>query len=253
MIKLLWKLIIMIVKNRLLDFDCVIYQNDEWFKFSLDSVLLVNFVTLNLRCKRIMDLATGNAPIPMLLSYKTNAYIEGIELQKCIYELGVRSVLENNLSNKINLINGDVRNISKFYKSDSFDTVLCNPPYFKTASNGYFNDNEIKMLARHEVALNLDDVLSGARYLLKNGGNFAMVSRSERFIEIIDKMKKYNLEPKKVRFIYPKALKNSDLFLIEGFKNGKIGMKVLPALIIHNDDGTYTDEVRSMFSDKKLR
>ena len=102
------------VKNRLLNYDMVIYQNDDWFKFSLDSVLLVNFVTLNLRCKRIIDLATGNAPIPLLLSTRTKAKIDGIELQKCIYDLGVQSVLENNLDNQISLVCGDVRKISNY-------------------------------------------------------------------------------------------------------------------------------------------
>lgn len=239
----------MIKKNRLLDFDCVIYQNDEWFKFSLDSVLLANFVTLNLRGKKIMDLASGNAPIPMLLSYKTKALIYGIELQECVYDLGVKSVRENGLDDRINLICGDVREIKNYFASDSFDTVLCNPPYFKTNSDGFFNDNIVKMMARHEVTLCLDDVLSSARYLLKNGGNFAMVHRSERFIEIIELMKRYNLEPKKVQFIYPKSGKNSDLFMIEGVKNGKAGIRVLPSIIVHNDDNSYTDFVREMFSE----
>lgn len=239
----------MIQKNRLLDFDNVIYQNDDWFKFSLDSVLLVNFVTLNLRCKKVMDFATGNAPIPMLLSYRTKASIYGIELQECIYDLGIKSVIENKMEDRIELINGDVREIKKYFSSDSFDTVLCNPPYFKTNSDGFFNDNDVKMRARHEVTLSLEDVIKGARYLLKNGGNFAMVHRSERFIEIIELMRKYNLEPKKVQFIYPKSSKNSDLFMIEGVKNGKVGMKVLPSIIVHNDDDSYTDTVRSMFSE----
>ena len=94
MINLFWKLVLMIVKNRLLNFDGIIYQNDEWFKFSLDSVLLVNFVTLNLRCKKIIDLATGNAPIPMLLFYKTKANIDCIELQNCVYKLACKSIYE---------------------------------------------------------------------------------------------------------------------------------------------------------------
>lgn len=240
----------MIRKNRLLDFDCIIYQDDEYFKFSLDSVLLVNFVSLNFSCKNIIDLATGNAPIPMLLSYKTKANIDCIEFQKCIYDLGIRSIKENNLEDRITIINGDVRDIGKYYFSDSFDTVLCNPPYFKTKSGSYFNKNDVKAKARHEVTLKIDDVLRAARYLLKNGGNFAMVHRSERFVEIIEKMRLYNLEPKRVRFVYSKNGKNCDLFLIEGKKNGNAGLKILPSLIIHNNDGTYTDYVRSMFSNK---
>lgn len=237
----------MICKDRLLDFNMVIYQNDEWFKFSLDSVLLANFVTIHLRCKRIIDLCSGNAPIPMLLSIRTNARIDGIELQKCIYDLGTISIEENKLGSRIHLIHGDIREINKYYKSDSFDTVVCNPPYFKTNDSGYFNNNEVKSIARHEVSLNLRDVFQCARFLLKNGGNFAMVHRSERFIEIVSLMRECNLEPKKVRFVYPKDGKNSDLFLIEGVKNGNIGMKILPSLIIHNEDGSYADEVREYF------
>ena len=118
-------------KNRLLDFDMVIYQDDDWFKFSLDSVLLVNFVTLNLSCKRIIDLASGNAPIPMLLTLRTNAMIDAIELQECVFKLGIESILENKLENRINFIQGDVREIKKYYSSEIFDTVICNPPYFK--------------------------------------------------------------------------------------------------------------------------
>jgi len=236
-------------KNRLLDFDMVIYQNDDWFKFSLDSVLLVNFVTLNLSCKKIIDLASGNAPIPMLLTKRTKAMIDAIELQECVYELGKESILENKLEDRINFIQGDVREIQKYYSSESFDTVLCNPPYFNTKDGGHFNDNEVKMKARHEVTLTLDDVLKSASYLLKNGGNFAMVHRSERFISIIDTLKKYNLEPKKVQFIYPKDGKNSDLFLIEATKNGNSGLKILPSLIVNNDDGSYKEGIRTLFHD----
>lgn len=235
------------LKNRLLDYDLVIYQNDDFFKFSLDSVLLANFVTLNLRSKKIIDLACGNAPIPMLLSYKTNANIYGIELQKCIYDLGVQSVIENKLDKRINLMCGDVREISEYYDSDSFDTVVCNPPYFINNRGKMINDELVKAKARHEITLNIDDVLKASRYLLKNGGNLAIVHRTDRFIEIIEKFREYGLEPKKIQFIYSKDGKNSDLFLIEGVKNGNVGLKVLPNLIIHNDDGSYKEDIRKLF------
>ena len=231
------------VKNRLLDTNLNIYQNDEWFKFSLDSVLLSKFVTINLRHKKIIDLATGNAPIPLLLSFRTKCEIFGVEYQKCVYELGVESVLENNLDTRIHLVCDDVRFLKDKFDSDSFDVVTCNPPYFKTDNEKYLNDNDVKTLARHEVTLTLDDVLKSACFLLKNGGNFAMVHRTERFVEILFKMREYNIEPKRVQFIYPKKGKESDLFLIEGVKNGKIGLKMLAPLIIHNDDNTYTEEV----------
>ena len=234
-------------KNRLLNLDAIIYQDDDWFKFSLDSVLLANFVTINLRTKRIMDLATGNAPIPMLLSYRTNAIIYGFEYQKCIFELGVDSVNDNCMDNQIKLFCDDVSLIHQKFDSDFFDVVTCNPPYF---INNNFNLNEVKAIARHEIFLDLDTVLKQAFYLLKNGGVFAMVHRTERFVEVMSKMKKYHLEPKKIQFIYPKKGQNSDLFLIEGVKNGKVGLKMLFPLIVHNEDNTYTDEIQKILNFK---
>ncbi len=236
------------VKNRLLDYDLEIYQDDEWFKFSLDSVLLAFFVTLNLRAKRIMDLATGNAPIPLLLSYRTKASIYGIEFQKCVFDLGKESVLYNHLEDQIHLVHGDVREVRDYFSGDFFDVITCNPPYFKTNSVDFMNDNSVKAVARHEISLTLDDVLSQSYFLLKNGGVFAMVHRTERLIEIVEKMRQNFIEPKRIQFIYPKKNKNSDLFLIEGIKNGSMGLKMLPPLIIHNDDGSYTKEVANLFS-----
>ena len=238
----------MIVKNRLLDSMLYIYQDEDWFKFSLDSVLLANFVTINLRCKKIMDLACGNAPIPMFLSYRTNALIYGVEFQKCVYDLGIKSVLENHLDGQIKLINDDVRKLNHLFESDSFDVVTCNPPYFKVSNDEFTNSNSVKAIARHEIYLNLEDVLRTACYLLKNGGIFAMVHRTERLIEIIDIFKKYHIEPKRIQFIYPKASKNSDLFLIEGIKNGKTGLKMLSPLVIHKNNDEYTDVVQDILN-----
>ena len=237
----------MIVKNSLLNSKYIIYQNDDWFKFSIDSVLLCNFVSLNLRCKNIMDLCCGNAAIAMMLSLKCNAKIFGIELQKCVYDLGVKSIIDNKMDKRIELFNNDIKNISNYFSADFFDTVVCNPPYFNTSVDGFLNFNDIKTIARHEVNFSLDDLFSCVFYLLKTGGNFAMVHRSDRLIEIIAKLKKYHLEPKKIQFIYPKLSKNSDLFLIECTKNGKSGLKILPGLILHNDDGSYFDNIRQMF------
>jgi len=224
----------------------VIYQDDDWFKFSLDSVLLAKFVTVQLRHKKIIDLATGNAPIPLLLSYRTNAMIYGVEYQRCVFELGLESVLENKKEEQIQLMNEDVRELKTFFSGDSFDVVTCNPPYFKTENKEFMNDNSVKSLARHEITLTLDDVLRQARYLLKNDGMFAMVHRTERFVEILEKMKQYRLEPKRVQFIYPKYGKNSDLFLIEAVKNGKSGLKLLSPLIVHKENNDYTEEVLEM-------
>ena len=162
----------MIVKNRLLNFkDTYIYQDDDWFKFSLDSVLLVNFATIRLNDKKILDLCSGNAPIPMLLTFKTKAKIYGVELQKEIYELGIKSIIENNMNEQITFINDDVKNIDKRFDNDSLDLILCNPPYFKFKKDSNINSNIVKSIARHEIKIDLDSIIKNSSYLLKNGGN----------------------------------------------------------------------------------
>ena len=239
------------VKNSLLNYKEIIYQDDDWFKFSMDSVLLANFVTINMGVKKIIDFACGNAPIPMLLTYRTKALIYGVEYQKCIYDLGVESIIENGFIDQIKLINGDVRKIKDLFELESFDVVTCNPPYFKKNDSSHLNNNEVKAIARHEITLNLEDVVKNASSILKNRGVFAMVHRTERMIEIIEIMKKYRLEPKKIQFIYPKPGKNSDLFLIEGVKNGNPGLKMLSPIILHDiDNDEYTDEIKKLFGSK---
>lgn len=238
------------VKNRLLNFDnMVIYQNDEWFSFSLDSVLLSNFVNINFTDKKIIDFCTGNAPVPMLLSYKTKNEIIGVELQKEIYDLAIKSVCENKLEDKIKIINEDVNNLNKLYGADSFDIITCNPPYFNTKKEELLNNNDIKTIARHEIKLNLENILKQAKYLLKSGKKIVMVHRPERLIEIIDMMKKYGFEPKRIKLCYPKVGMDANILLIEGVKNGKSGLKIESPLIIHNEDGSYTNELRAMFEE----
>lgn len=236
------------VKNKLLNFkDMIIYQDDDGFLFSLDSVLLANFVSIKLTDKEIIDLCSGNAPIPMLLSFRTKARIFGVEIQKDIYDLGMESIICNKLDNQVFLQNMDIKNLKEGNTLEFYDVVTCNPPYFKYQGGSLINEMEKKSIARHEILIKLEDILDISSYLLKNGGTFAMVHRPDRLVEIIELMKKYNLEPKKIRFVYPKNGKDANLLLIEGVKNGKLGLKLLPPLIVHNEDGSYTEEVRKMF------
>lgn len=240
----------MLVKNRLLNYkNAYIYQDTEYFKMSLDSMLLAKFVTINLSDKKILDIATGNAPIPMLLTYRTKAKIYGVELQTEIYCLGKFSVAANGMDKQIELINKDARDLSKTFKSDYFDVITCNPPYFKTENELYKNKNMIKSIARHEEFLKLPDVFSISRNLLKNNGRLAIVHRTERLMEILTLMKEYNFEPKRIRFVYPKKGKNSNLVLIEATLNGKKGLRLLPPLFVHDDNGKYTKEIKEMFSE----
>lgn len=240
----------MIVKNSLLNYkNAYIYQDTEYFKMSMDSMLLADFVTINMRDKKILDIATGNAPIPMLLTYRTKAKIYGVEIQREVFNLGKVSIKENNMNNQIELINDDAKNLVNVFESDTFDVITCNPPYFNTKNDKYENDNKIKSLARHERSLALEDVFVISRKLLKNNGRLAIVHRTERFVEIISTARKYNFELKRVRFVYPKKSKNSDLVLLEFVLNGKIGLKMLPPLFVYDDNGKYTLEVSKMFGE----
>lgn len=239
------------VINDLLNYgNLKIIQNPKWFNFSLDSVLLANFVKVNNKMK-IIDFCSGNAPIPLFLSTKTKSKIIGVELQKEVYKLGKKSVFLNNLENQIKIINEDVKNISKLYETDSFDLITCNPPYFKYNNTKSINDNLIKAKARHEINLNLDDIFKCAKKILKNNGKIALVHKTDRLIEIILKMKKNNIEPKRICFIYPFDNGTSNLVLIEGSKNGKPGLVVEKNIIVHDRTGDYKKEIKRIFNGGK--
>lgn len=236
------------VKNYLLGYEKMyIYQDTEYFNFSLDSVLLPNFVTINKNINKILDIGCGNAPIPLILSTKTDAKIIGVEIQAEIYSLAIKSVKINNLQNQIEIINDDILEYANKIESDSFDIITCNPPFFKVNEGSNLNDNECKKIARHEIKLNLNDLFKIAKKLLKNNGVISIVHRPDRMIEIIEIMKKNNIEPKKLRLVYPKYGDNANMILIEGRKNGNVGLSILSPLYVHEKDGNYTSEVLKYF------
>ena len=236
------------VINYLLGYENIkIVQDNQMFNFSLDSVLLPNFITINESTKNILDIGTGNAPIPLILSQKTKAHITGIEIQKEVYEMAKESVKINHLENKITIINDDIKNYYKTSPTEFYDIITCNPPYFEVKETSRFNKNDYKTIARHEVNLNLDDILKISRKLLKNGGTLGLVHRPERLIDILQTMRKNNIEPKKIRLIYPGKTKDANILLVEGKKNGKKGLKIMPPLYSHNKDGSYTEEIKKYF------
>lgn len=229
-------------KNYLLGYkDLYIFQDDNMFKFSLDSVLLPNFVTINKRISNILDIGTGNGPIPLILSTKTKAKIVGIEIQPEVARLAEDSVIENKLEEQINIINQDINDYYKDEESDKYDIITCNPPFFNDKQ--VKNKSEYKTLARHEQTLTLDKILIISRKLLKNKGIIAMVHRPERMVEILLLMKNNNIEPKKMRLVYPKMGKEANMILIEGMKNGHPGVKIMPPLYVYNKSAKYTKEV----------
>ena len=228
--------------------DLYIIQSKNQFNFSLDSVLLPNFVTINKNCTNILDIGCGNAPIPLILSTKTKANIVGVEIQKDVYELAKKTIKFNKLENQVKLVNDDINDYYKKVDTDIYDVITCNPPYFKMNDESNLNKSEYKVIARHEKTLTIDQIFKVSKKLLKNNGVVAIVNRPERLIDIIESMKKNNIEPKKIQFVYPKKGKDANILLIEGRKNGKPGMKILSPLYAHNEDGSYTKEIMKYFS-----
>lgn len=236
------------VLNDLLGYKNIkIYQNPDWFSFSLDSVLLPNFVTLRSKVTNIIDLGTGNLPIPLILSTRTNAHITAIEIQKDVYEMAKKTCEYNHLEEQITIKNMDIKDLKGVYLPDTFDVVVSNPPYFRYKESSNLNDDLHKTIARHEKMIDLEALIEIGSYLLKNSGIFGMVHRTERLLEIIHLFEKYRISPKRIQLVYPKEGTESNLVLIEGIKNGRSGVKFLSPLYVHNEDGSYRDEILKMF------
>ena len=240
------------VVNDLLDYKGLkIVQDDEYFNFSLDSVILPNFVKLTKVTKRILDLGTGNAPILLFLSTMTDAELYGIEIQKEIYDLAVETLKINKLEDRIKIINDNMKNLDKYFEINSFDVIVCNPPYFKLEEKSNINLSIQKTIARHEKEITLKEVVEIAKKYLKNNGTFVMVHRTDRLIEVIEEFRKNNIEPKRIQLVYPKVNTESNMFLIEGRKNGHTGLKILQPLIAHKDNGEYTEEIKKIFQERR--
>lgn len=219
-----------------------IYQDTDYFSFSLDSLILGNFTTIRKNDKKILDLCTGNGIIPFILSLRTNEVIEGVEIQKKLYDLAIKSNKLNNLEDQIMFYNLDIKDFISNDKKGKYNLITCNPPYFKY--HGDSNLIEEKTIARHEIKLTLEELIDIVSKLLDNNGNFALVHRSERLSEIIDLLNKYNLEVKRIKFIYKNSESNAEMVFIESRKNGNVGLKVEKPFIVYNLDGSYTSEYK---------
>jgi len=228
--------------------DMKIIQRNDYLNFSIDSVLISNFLTINKGRKNIMDLGTGNGVIPMLLSKRTNANIVGIEIQDISVDLACRNIILNKLESQVKIVKGDIKNIQSEFTDQSFDAVITNPPFFKfVGDKNQLNNLDQLTYARHEVLINLEDIIKAGSYLLKFRGNFTMVHRADRLIDILELMKKYKIEPKRIRFCHTTKNKGAKIILIEGMKGAEAGLVIQPPLYINNDDGSYTEEILKMF------
>lgn len=223
------------VRNDLFDYEnLVIYQNPEKFKFSIDSILLAEYVEIRNDGQIIVDFCTGNAPIPLILSTKTKSKIYGIELQDSICNLANMSVSANGLKDQITIINDNLKSVLEYLLPESADIVTCNPPYFKYEPSSKVNDDFEKAIARHEIETNFEEIVIAANYVLKSKGSFYCIHRPERLEELIWLLNKYKFRIKSLSLIYNDFEKQAIAVVFKATKNGLTGLKVGKPINIAN-------------------
>ncbi|WP_289086783.1 tRNA1(Val) (adenine(37)-N6)-methyltransferase [uncultured Streptococcus sp.] len=236
--------------DQLFSTDVKIIQNREVFSYSIDSVLLSRFPEIPSR-GLIVDLCSGNGAVGLFASTRTKASIIEVEIQERLADMAERSIHLNHLEDQVQMIHDDLKNLLNHVPRTGVDLILCNPPYFKVSETSKKNVSEYYLLARHEITTNLEEICDIARHALKSNGRLAMVHRPDRFLDIIDTMRQYNLAPKRIQFVYPKMGKDANMLLIEAIKDGSTdGLKILPPLFVHKENGEYTDDIFEIYYGK---
>ena len=221
-------------------------QNTKIFCFGMDAVLLCAFTKVD-KGERVLDLGTGNGVIPILLKGRTEGkHFTGLEIQDVNVDLARRSVQYNRIEDDVLIVQGDIKEASKIFGGASFDVVTTNPPYMNE-NHGLKNPESHKAIARHEILCTLEDVIREGTKVLKPGGRFNMIHRPHRLVEIIELMKKYRVEPKRIRFVHPFAEKEANMVQIEGIRGAKPMVKIEPPLVIYEATGVYTEEVKNLY------
>lgn len=225
-----------------------IIQNEKGFCFGMDSVLLSDFAKNMKNNSTVLDLGTGTGIIPILLCGKTNLKkVVGIEIQQDVANMAKRSSQLNNLQDRFEVVNTNIIDLKNIYEKQSFDVIVTNPPY-KKENTGITNENEAKLISRHEITANLEDFISISKDLLKDKGEFYMVHRPERLVDILSLMRKYKIEAKILKFVSPNKNKEPNLILIKGIKNANSFLKVEKNLYVYNEDGEYTNEILKIYN-----
>ncbi len=210
-----------------------IIQNPERFCFGVDAVLLSDFARIK-RGEQVLDLGTGTGVIPILLSAKSEGrHFTGLEIQEESADMARRSVELNHLEEKIDIVTGDIKEADSIFRPASFDVITTNPPYMLN-EHGLKNTGDARTIARHEVRCTLDDILRvSSRLLEQSKGRFYMVHKPFRLAEILSKMCRYRIEPKRIQFVHPYVDKEPTMVLIEGMQGGKPRVKVEPPIVMY--------------------
>jgi tRNA1(Val) A37 N6-methylase TrmN6 len=234
----------------LIEAELKIIQDDRFFKFGTDSVLLANFVELR-NGDKVIDLGTGSGVIPLLLAYKSKGVkVTGVEIQPKAADLAKRNVEFNNLEEQIKIMNADLCSLESKLDAGSFDVVVSNPPYLPV-EGGKMKENDHMAIARHEIHAELTDIVAEASRLLKYGGYFFLVHRAERLTEVIENLAEYNCQAKELRLVQARSDKEADIFLLKAKKGANPGLRVKPVLIIYQDNSSeYTSELKKIYGKK---
>lgn len=222
-----------------------IIQHEKEFCFSMDAVLISHFPRFKKNFK-VLDLGTGTGVIPLLIADEVKK-ICAIEINSQMAEIAQRNVELNNLQEKIMVVAGDYRKHRDLFNAESFDLVIANPPYVPI-KNGEANKFQGVASARHEFTATLEDVVKAARYVLKFHGAFCMIHLASRLCEIIDALHRNQFEMKRLRMIQPKTGRDANLIMLEAIVGGKSGnLKIMPPLVVHNEDNSYTEEIKKIY------
>lgn len=231
-----------------------IIQNPDWFCFGVDAVLLADYAAKSIKKgAKVLDLCSGNGIIPLLLSSKSQAEsITGLEVQKPVAEMATRSVKMNGLTDKIQMKCGDLKEAESYFGRSFFQYITCNPPY-KEVGGGLTSKLDSVTLARHEILCTLEDIVRVSSIILEPLGKLCLIHRPERLIDIICLMRKYGLEPKRLRFVHPSPGKTATMILIEGVRQGKPKLFLDPPLYVYQEPGVYSKEIDEIYGrEKKL-
>ena len=222
-------------------------QNKEGFCFGIDSILLSDFAKNIKKEARVLDLGTGTGIIATLLCGKTElSEIIGIDVQKEVAEMAKRSIQLNHLENKFRIIQDNIVNLNNYFEKNTFDAIVTNPPY-KKIETGIQNEDTRKLISRHEIEANIEDFIKISKDMLKDKGEFYIVYRPERLVDLLSLMRKYKIEAKKIRFVYSNVNAISKLVLVQGIKNARPFLKLESNLYIYDEKGNYTEEILKIY------
>lgn len=225
-----------------------VIQNKNGFCFGMDAVLLSDFAKNIKRNAIVLDLGTGTGIIPILLCGKTELKkVIGVEIQEEVAKMAKKSILLNNLENRFEILNCNIKELNKIYENQTFDVIVTNPPY-KKQDSGMINENKRKLISRHEITANLEDFIKISKDLLKDKGELYMVHRPERLVDIFELMRKYKIEPKELKMVCPNKNKEPNLVLIKGVKNAKPFLKVEKNLYVYDTESNYTKEILEIYN-----